>query len=88
MSSSSSFDSSEFYQSPFDESDRRFRVIRQRRELNNEIAGELVAYAERLMDGEGQSSGQRRRRRGPDQVRDREAATEFLMRDYFTEPCN
>ena len=79
MSSSSSFDSSEFYNSSSDEPDRKCRVIHQRRELNNQIGRELVAYAESLLDGE----GQRRRRRGPDQVRDREAAAELLMRDYF-----
>ena len=80
--SSSSFESSEWYDSSSDETERRIRVIRERRELNNALSRELLAYAE------GQSSGQGRRWRGPDQVRDREAATELLMRDYFTDPCN
>ena len=72
----SALDSSEFYQSSSDESDRRYRVIRWRPELNNEIGRQLVSYAERILDGE----GQRRRRRGPNQVRDREAAAEITLR--------
>ena len=80
--SSSSFESSEWYDSSSDETERRIRVIRERRELNNALSRELLAYAE------GQSLGQGRRWRGPDQVRDREAAADLLMWDYFTEPCN
>jgi hypothetical protein len=80
--SSSSFESSEWYDSDNDETERRVRVLRERLELNNALSRELLAYTE------GQSSGQGRRWRGPDQVRDREAAAELLMRDYFTEPCN
>ena len=44
--SSSSFESSEWYDSSSDETERRIRVIRERHELNSALSRELLANAE------------------------------------------